>query len=405
VRKASLFFGVLMVDEVKNKILVTGANTFVGREVVKNLSESGYSIIQLLDQYNIADVEAKSVDAVALIHMDYLAQTASTSENELIETNLKLPLKVAAVVRSAGVKKFINVTSVHALPGGDKGPYSVSRRILVNELLKIKNLNVVNIFRAAPYNNWVFSGRLSVFNRLPVVLKQALFRVFKSIAATSNVKAVSDAIEEALNDNCQSERIVTDGQSKSLMYWFFQHAVNLSFSIACVLLFWWLLAFVWMAVKIGSAGPGLFLQDRVGRDGKIFKCVKFRTMFVETQNLGTHQVSQAAVTKVGRFLRRTKLDELPQLWNLLKGEMSLIGPRPCLPSQTELIRERKQKNILSIKPGITGFAQVNDIDMSDPYELANWDSRYLKLCSIAFDLKILKSTFLGGGQGDKVNNK
>jgi O-antigen biosynthesis protein WbqP len=154
-----------------------------------------------------------------------------------------------------------------------------------------------------------------------------------------------------------------------------------------------------LAIRVTSAGPGVFSQERVGRNGARFRCRKLRTMFAGTESVPTHEVSAARVTPVGRFLRRTKLDELPQLWNVLKGEMSLVGPRPCLPSQTALVEARRREGVAALRPGITGLAQVRGIDMADPEALATIDAEYLAVASLALDLRILLRTIFGGSRG------
>ncbi|MEN9017806.1 MAG: sugar transferase, partial [Hellea sp.] len=111
-------------------------------------------------------------------------------------------------------------------------------------------------------------------------------------------------------------------------------------------------------IGLFDTGSPIFLQERVGKDKKPFILVKFRTMSVDTQSVASHLASQASITKLGAFLRKTKLDELPQLWNVLKGEMSLVGPRPNLFNQEELIQARDDKNVYSVRPGITGLAQI-----------------------------------------------
>ncbi len=113
-----------------------------------------------------------------------------------------------------------------------------------------------------------------------------------------------------------------------------------------------------VAIRLESAGPALFRQQRVGRDGKTFTCYKFRTMRSGTVQAASHEVSASAVTRLGAVLRKLKIDELPQAINILRNEMSLIGPRPCLPAQTALIAERTRRGVLALKPGITGYAQV-----------------------------------------------
>jgi lipopolysaccharide/colanic/teichoic acid biosynthesis glycosyltransferase len=101
-------------------------------------------------------------------------------------------------------------------------------------------------------------------------------------------------------------------------------------------------------------------------------------------------------------MRSSKLDELPQVWNIIRNEISLVGPRPCLPIQTQLIDERRERGVLAVKPGITGLAQVNGIDMSDPARLAKCDARYVRLQSLLLDIRLIISTALGRGNGDRV---
>lgn len=151
-----------------------------------------------------------------------------------------------------------------------------------------------------------------------------------------------------------------------------------------------------------DTGSPLFFQERVGRNRRPFLLVKFRTMRVGTPSVGTHLADPAAITPLGRFLRRTKLDELPQLWNVLKGEMSLVGPRPCLPNQTKLIDEREKRGVFTARPGITGLAQIRGIDMSDPVRLAEVDAEMLERLNLARYLAYLAATVLGAGRGDRV---
>lgn len=154
-----------------------------------------------------------------------------------------------------------------------------------------------------------------------------------------------------------------------------------------------------------DTGAPLFRQTRVGRYQKPFTLLKFRTMRPDTQSVATHFADVSAITRLGAFLRRTKLDELPQLWNVLKGEMSLVGPRPCLFSQTELIAERHSRGVFEARPGITGLAQVNNIDMSTPKLLAETDAHMLQGLTLALYFKYILMTVGGKGTGDRVNTK
>lgn len=164
-----------------------------------------------------------------------------------------------------------------------------------------------------------------------------------------------------------------------------------------------IIAVLVLLIRRESDGPAIFSQERVGLDGRLFRCHKLRTMVANAPNVPTHHAHSAHITKLGALLRRTKLDELPQLWNIVRGEMSFVGPRPCLPSQKELIEERQQRGVLTLLPGITGLAQVNDIDMSDPVRLAEKDAEYLATQSFFGDLHLIyRTVFQRAGSGDRV---
>ena len=150
-----------------------------------------------------------------------------------------------------------------------------------------------------------------------------------------------------------------------------------------------------VAVLLDSPGPFLFRQTRVGRRERDFTLYKFRTMHYGTPTLSTAEMAQQKlrpVTRVGAFLRRTSLDELPQLWNVFKGEMSLVGPRPALPSQEYLNALRRAKGVHELRPGVTGWAQVNGRDSLSDAEKANYDADYLARAGFFFDLMILFQT-------------
>lgn len=143
-----------------------------------------------------------------------------------------------------------------------------------------------------------------------------------------------------------------------------------------------------------------FVQRRIGIGGRVFHLVKLRTMRVGTGDLPSHQTVQGSITRIGLVLRRTKLDELPQIWNVLRGEMSFVGPRPGLPTQHELAECRRHHGVDRLLPGITGVAQVQGLDMSTPRQLAEMDATYIGNWSLVRDLALLWRTAVGGGRGD-----
>ena len=148
------------------------------------------------------------------------------------------------------------------------------------------------------------------------------------------------------------------------------------------------------AVRLTSKGPALYWSDRVGQHNRIFKMPKFRSMRIDTPAVATHLLEKPDqwLTPIGSFLRRTSLDELPQLWSILKGDMSFVGPRPALYNQDDLIALRTEKGIHQLIPGLTGWAQVNGRDELPIHQKVQLDAEYFTRYSLLFDLKILWMT-------------
>ncbi len=168
------------------------------------------------------------------------------------------------------------------------------------------------------------------------------------------------------------------------------------------LLFLWPVLLIVTVIGLFDTGSPIFVQERVGRNKKPFKLIKFRTMSVETKSVASHLASNASITKLGAFLRKTKIDELPQLINVVKGEMSLVGPRPNLFNQEKLIAERDDMGVYNVLPGITGLAQVQNIDMSTPALLAKTDREMIDSLTMKSYFKYIMMTVTGSGSGDAV---
>lgn len=163
-----------------------------------------------------------------------------------------------------------------------------------------------------------------------------------------------------------------------------------------------IILFACIPVLIESRASPLFLQTRVGRHQTFFRILKLRTMHPNTAHVASHEISASQIMRSGFFLRKTKIDELPQIWNVLVGQMSFVGPRPCLPTQLELRNAREKRKVYELRPGITGCAQIRGIDMSTPDDLAIADASYLDKWSLVKDVQIIMATVLGSGQGDAV---
>ena len=151
-----------------------------------------------------------------------------------------------------------------------------------------------------------------------------------------------------------------------------------------------------------DTGSPIFRQERVGKGKQPFRLMKFRSMNVNAPSVATHLSSVSSITPIGSFLRKSKLDELPQLWNVFVGDMSLVGPRPNLFNQEELIHERDSRGVYSVRPGITGLAQINKIDMSTPQLLAQTDAKMIQELNTLGYFKYIFLTVFGKGFGDRI---
>jgi O-antigen biosynthesis protein WbqP len=148
-----------------------------------------------------------------------------------------------------------------------------------------------------------------------------------------------------------------------------------------------------LAIKLADPGPILFRQRRIGAGGRPFDFYKFRSMPVGTGDVPSDRLGEVRLGRVGRFIRRTNFDELPQLWNVLRGDMSLIGPRPPIPEQAELIKMRRESGALACRPGLTGWAQVNSYDGMPAAKKAAYDAEYARHISFVKDVRIVLRTF------------
>lgn len=189
-----------------------------------------------------------------------------------------------------------------------------------------------------------------------------------------------------------------DNLNRSLFRFF-----DFSFSLIGLLVLGPLMVFLFL-VGIYFMRKPLFFQTRMGINLRSFVLVKFRTMPVGTPSLATHELSRVQLNSYGIFLRKYKLDELPQLWNVLLGQMSLVGPRPNLESQKELIEERTSRGVFAVRPGITGWAQIQEIDMSKPRLLAETDAWMIEHMNLKNYFTYIYWTLKGRGMGDRLKD-
>ncbi len=204
---------------------------------------------------------------------------------------------------------------------------------------------------------------------------------------------------------------------KKAIYAFFKRLFDILCSLLALILLAIPMLIVAIAIKIDSKGPVFFKQNRVGKKKKIFKILKFRSMYTDTDpNAPTHQLGNAKshITKVGAFIRKTSIDELPQLFNILSGKMSFVGPRPALWNQDDLIAERDKYHANDIKPGLTGLAQISGRDELEIPVKAKMDGDYVKKRGFFYDIGLIFKTFFSvfkhdgvveGGTGELAKEK
>ena len=171
---------------------------------------------------------------------------------------------------------------------------------------------------------------------------------------------------------------------------------DLALALMAIVFLWLPILILAVAVRLSSPGPVLYWSDRVGRHNEIFKMPKFRSMLIDTPPVATHllQNPDQWLTPIGSFMRKSSLDELPQLWSILKGDMSFVGPRPALFNQYDLIALRRKNRVDELVPGLTGWAQVNGRDELPISQKVKLDSEYLQRRSLLFDLRVLWMTVL-----------
>lgn len=389
------------------RIVVTGATGFVGRLLVPRLQSAGAHLLlvgrdpaklaQLFPECircDYSELSARGANFDMLLHLATLNNNQACSREMFRQVNVDFLIQTAEIARRAKIPTFVDISSIQTLEQAEgKSLYADTKREGSALLSKMDGIEIRTLLLPLVHANHTYAGKLAKLNRLPRWLSRLLFVCLSALKPTLHAHQLADHILAGASGG-----VITTGQSKNTVYRILSRTIDLGFAFSVLVVLWWIILIAWIVVKIDSAGPGLFIQTRVGREQSVFPCFKLRTMASDTPDVGTHEVNAAvSVTRVGHFLRRSKIDELPQVFNLIRGDMSLVGPRPCLPVQAALIKERDARGVFSIRPGITGLAQVQDIDMSDPERLAKVDADYLARRSILLDIKLVLRTMLVGG--------
>jgi lipopolysaccharide/colanic/teichoic acid biosynthesis glycosyltransferase len=372
-------------------IALVGASGKLGAELVPALRDAGAELVlfgrdvRRLRQrfpYMASAVTGEFAQVAqirpfsAVIDLATLNNRAQASLAEFRAVNVVRTTALAIEAQAAEIPLFISLSSTHAIDPHEHHPYAISKREAREQLL------------SPDYP----AARLLILPKIVIEKRGsagahfwALIGAMKPIALASDM---AESIVALIIAGRGSPREVYIAPLGERVYSTLARIVDFSVSLIILVCASWLLVLLAVWVKIDSRGPAIFAQRRVGRHEKLFTLYKFRTMAVGTREAGTHELTADSVTGAGALLRRLKLDELPQVINILKGELALVGPRPCLPIQKELIGLRRSANVFALRPGLTGFAQVNGVDMSDPARLVSWEVRYLRLRRLLFDVRI-----------------
>ncbi|MEM1376726.1 MAG: hybrid nucleoside-diphosphate sugar epimerase/sugar transferase [Pseudomonadota bacterium] len=381
------------------RIIVTGATGKLGLHVVKHLSQRHKVLVAGRDRDKLAtlfpeqtSVEFKQIDTLtgtadAIVHLAALNNDTANTHAEYTAINAELTVQLADSARRIGAHRFVYLSSIRAYAPSKTDSYGCSKKLGEEKLRAIDGLDI-RIVRAAAVIDIGGSSILKKIDHMPALLKPIIFAVASCVKPTAELADVFAAIDTALIGSGPSLHYATKRQRNNKAYAAIKRSIDLIGAGVLFLLTFWLFPLIAIAIRVTDGPPIMFRQTRLGEQEAPFELYKFRTMRIGTPNVGTAEAPQDAVTKLGRVLRRLKLDELPQIINVVRGNLSLIGPRPGLPNQTTLAEERRQLGVFEVMPGLTGLSQLSGLDMSEPQKLAERDAEYIALRTTAFDLSI-----------------
>ncbi|MEM8979210.1 MAG: sugar transferase, partial [Pseudomonadota bacterium] len=355
-------------------IIITGATGRLGSSLVSTAIAEGHKVTVLsrdpaqasqvfpgVPCIGIDDFSQACCNAQRVIHLATKNSDQVGEDGSFFQANLDFAKNIYERSQRLSTPLFINVSSVHALPLGPSSAYGRSKRAFAEWLEDQASETHVTIY--LPYIlDASDTGLRKIIGMLPRALREVTYQF---MAALKPAICKSEFERQVLSEN-QRTLILTNSVFDNPFYKVLNRILDLAFAFVVLILGIIPFCIISLFIRAETSAAALFLQDRVGLNGTVFKLIKLRTMYKNTQQTGTHNVPETQITKSGKWLRALKIDELPQAWNIVRNQLSLVGPRPSLPVQSELNSARKRRGIDRVKPGITGLAQINGIDMSNP---------------------------------------
>ena len=400
------------------RFLLVGGSGFLGKQLAQRLIECGHHVVvstrypsdrrtfpegvRVIGQ---DDVTAELVLADAVVVLSVVNNDVIASPEEVTAINVDYPVSLAQRMAMQGGGLFVAFGSTHAQDSRRQDAYSISKRALRRNLADVRGI-AVRFLVLPPVHGRAFVRKLKPVDRLPRRLRAWAVTLIGALKPLVHVDVIADQLMKDVADHHGDAsfevRWLADDQSTNPVYRMTLRIMDLVLAGCVMIGFGWLMLALAILIRLGSPGPALFRQRRIGRRERPFTCYKFRTMAVDTPQVATHEVSHSYTTSLGASLRRWKLDELPQIFNVFANDMSWVGPRPCLPMQTALIEARREAGVMNLKAGITGLAQLRGIDMSNPARLVEAEQEATASRSIPQYFSIMVQTFLGKGSGDKI---
>lgn len=355
--------------------------------------------IELLDQGVHARVERCYSDIVvhdvvdqpqALVNLPAFKESRGRYEFD-VETSAKSVDMLRARAERLGVSLVIDVRPMpnHAV--------SDTTEAFVETVAAVQSdSNIVKVVKL-----WV----PTLFNKHSVTQRTVFAKLKRAIHPSLELETLAAKLIEMVKDSHARSDFAAENIDNNGFYRAGRRGIELAFCCAALTLGMLAMIPAYIAVRLESRGGGLFRQTRLGKNNVPFTCWKLRSMYKDTKQTDSHAVGESAITKVGHYIRKCKIDELPQFVNILRGDMHLVGARPCMDSLDEVIALRNKHRIFATRPGLTGLAQIRHVDTSMCNRLVATELLYAHNRSLALDLKIVLATALGFGFGDMATNK